>query len=144
MGLVTGQWTNAVLPPAEQFYLGGSRFTRGYYSGQVPGDKALAATVELQLNTGFNAPFLRDDGDVPTQLYVFYDWGETWQNQATDLAVRVASAGGGARVQLTSNLEMDVEGLARLNLYPTTAGRTSPTVSPLHDLGLYWRVLGHF
>ena len=53
MGLLTGQWSNNILPPAEQFYLGGARFTRGYYSGQVPGDKALAATVELQLNTGF-------------------------------------------------------------------------------------------
>jgi len=144
MALVAGQWSNDVLPPAEQFYLGGNRFTRGYYSGQVPGDKALAATVELQLNTGFSAPFLRDDGDVPMQLYAFYDWGETWQNQATDLAVRLASTGAGARVQLTSNVEIDVEGLARLNLYPTTAGRTNPSVSAIHDLALYWRVLGHF
>ena len=46
MGLLTGQWSDNILPPAEQFYLGGSRFTRGYYAGQVPGDKALAATVE--------------------------------------------------------------------------------------------------
>ena len=53
MGLLTGQWSPNILPPAEQFYLGGARFTRGYYAGQVPGDKALAATVELQLNTGF-------------------------------------------------------------------------------------------
>jgi hemolysin activation/secretion protein len=44
MGLLTGQWSNNILPPAEQFYLGGARFTRGYYSGQVAGDKALAAT----------------------------------------------------------------------------------------------------
>ena len=53
MGLFTGQWSGDILPPSEQFYLGGSQYTRGYYSGQVPGDKALAATVELQLNTGF-------------------------------------------------------------------------------------------
>jgi hemolysin activation/secretion protein len=75
MGLLTGQWSNDILPPAEQFYLGGNRFTRGYYSGQVPGDKALAATAELQLNTSFSAPFLRDDGNVPIQFYGFYDWG---------------------------------------------------------------------
>ena len=59
MGLVTGQWSDDILPPAEQFYLGGSQFTRGYYAGQVPGDKALAATVELQLNTGFETDAVR-------------------------------------------------------------------------------------
>ena len=52
MGLLAGQLSNDILPPAEQFYLGGTQFTRGYYSGQVAGDKALAATAELQLNTG--------------------------------------------------------------------------------------------
>ena len=41
MGLVTGQWTPDILPPAEQFYLGGSRFTRGYYSGQVSGRQSV-------------------------------------------------------------------------------------------------------
>ncbi|HEY6431759.1 MAG TPA: POTRA domain-containing protein, partial [Acetobacteraceae bacterium] len=43
MGLLTGQLSPDILPPVEQFYLGGSRFTRGYYSGQVTGDRALAA-----------------------------------------------------------------------------------------------------
>ena len=32
MDLLTGQWSDTVLPPAEQFYLGGARFTRGYTS----------------------------------------------------------------------------------------------------------------
>lgn len=143
LGLVAGQWSNDVLPPAEQFYLGGNRFTRGYYSGQVPGDKALAVTAELQLNTSFSAPFLRDDGDVPTQFYAFYDWGETWQNQAVDLAVRVASAGAGARVQVTRYAEVDIEALGRFNVYPT-GGQGNTGVSALNGLGLYWRVLGHF
>ena len=142
MGLLTGQWTNDLLPPAEQFYLGGSRFTRGYYSGQVPGDKALAATAELQLNTSFSLPAIRDDADVPTQFYIFYDWGETWQNQATDLATKVASAGGGARVQITRWAELDVEALGRFNLFP--AGGQGTGVSPINGIGLYWRVLGHF
>lgn len=38
MGLVTGQWSDDVLLPAEQSYLGGSRFTRGDYAGQIVGD----------------------------------------------------------------------------------------------------------
>lgn len=143
MGLVTGQWSNDVLPPAEQFYLGGNRFTRGYYSGQVPGDKALAVTAELQLNTSVNLPDVRADGPIPTQFYAFYDWGETWQNQASDYAAKIASAGGGARVQITNYAEVDVEALGRFNLYPT-GGQSSAGVSALHGLGLYWRILGHF
>ncbi len=143
MGLVTGQWSGDILPPAEQFYLGGNRFTRGYYSGQVPGDKALAATAELQLNTSFNIPAIRDDADVSTQFYVFYDWGETWQNLGPDLATKVASAGGGARLQITSYAELDLEALGRFNAYPT-GGQGNTGTSPLHGLGLYWRVLGHF
>jgi hemolysin activation/secretion protein len=82
MGLLAGQWSNAILPPAEQFYLGGARFTRGYYAGQVPGDKALAATAELQLNTGFETTLFGKSMDISTQFYAFYDWGETWQNRA--------------------------------------------------------------
>ena len=79
MELLTGQWSDNILPPAEQFYLGGSRFTRGYYAGQVPGDKALAATTELQLNTGFETTVFDKAFDISTQYYLFYDWGETWQ-----------------------------------------------------------------
>ena len=101
MGLFTGQWSGDILPPAEQFYLGGARFTRGYYSGQVPGDKALAATVELQLNTGFETTLFAKSFDIAQQFYLFYDWGETWQNLSTDHAAMINSAGGGVRTQLT-------------------------------------------
>ena len=146
MGLMTGQWSDNILPPAEQFYLGGSRFTRGYYTGQVPGDKAFAATAELQLNTSFNLPSIRDDADVPTQFYIFYDWGETWQNVSADQAAVITSAGGGARIQITSYAEFDVEALGRFNAYPTGGQGTHNFggVPPLHGLGLYWRLLGHF
>ena len=81
MGLFTGQWSGDILPPSEQFYLGGSQYTRGYYSGQVPGDKALAATVELQLNTGFETTLFSKSFSIAQQFYLFYDWGETWQNE---------------------------------------------------------------
>jgi hemolysin activation/secretion protein len=141
-GLVTGQWSDDILPPAEQFYLGGSRFTRGYYAGQVPGDKALAATAELQLNTSFNVPSVRDDADIATQFYVFYDWGETWQNVSADQKAVVTSAGGGARIQITSYAEIDVEALGRFNLYPT--GGQGTGVQAINGIGLYWRLLGRF
>ena len=118
MGWLAGQWSDQILPPAEQFYLGGSQFTRGYYSGQVPGDKALAATVELQLNTGTDLTVWGLSANVSTQFYLFYDWGETWQNQSTDFATKVTSAGGGVRAQVTRYTEVDLEALARFNRYP--------------------------
>ena len=93
MGLLTGQWSDNILPPAEQFYLGGARFTRGYYAGQVPGDKALAATVELQLNTGFETTVFERSFDISTQFYLFYDWGETWQNLSADRDAMINSVG---------------------------------------------------
>ncbi len=142
MGLITGQWTDDILPPAEQFYLGGLRFTRGYYSGQVPGDKALAATVELQLNTSFDLPLIRTDDAIATQFYIFYDWGETWQNQGSDSKTKVASAGGGTRLQITRHAELDLEALERFNRFPT--GGASTGVSGLKDVGLYWRLVGRF
>ncbi len=141
MGLLAGQWTNAILPPAEQFYLGGSQYTRGYYSGEIPGDKALVATAELQFNTGTNLTMWGLSADVASQFYLFYDWGETWQNQSTDFATMVNSAGGGVRLQVTRYTEVGFEALARFNRYPTGSGAN---ISALNGIGLYWNVLGHF
>ncbi len=141
MGLLTGQWSNDILPPAEQFYLGGARFTRGYYAGQIPGDKALATTVELQLNTGTDLSVFGFSADISTQFYLFYDWGQTWQNQASDAPMHVASAGGGVRLQVTRYTELDFEALGRFNKYP---GGSGPNISGLNGIGLYWRLLGRF
>jgi hemolysin activation/secretion protein len=141
MGLVTGQWSDSIVPPAEQFYLGGAQFTRGYYSGQVAGDKALASTVELQLNTPIDFSRLGLTADVSTQFYLFYDWGEVWQNQSGTLAPHIASTGGGVRIQATRFVEVDFEGLARLNRYPNGTG---PDISALYGGAFYWRVLVRF
>jgi len=141
MGLLAGQWSDNILPPAEQFYLGGSQYTRGYYSGQIPGDKALAATVELQFNTGTNLSMWGLSPEVSTQFYLFYDWGEVWQNLSTDLGHVVNSAGGGVRLQVTRYTEVDFEALDRFNLYPTGG---AGNVGALNGIGLYWHVLGHF
>jgi hemolysin activation/secretion protein len=136
MGLMTGQWTDNILPLSEEFYLGGLQFTRGYYSGQVTGDKALASTAELQLNTLIDLSPVRLQPDTSTQFYLFYDWGETWNNQSTDPGVHLSSAGGGMRMQVTSRVELDLEGLARFNTFPTGTG-----VSPLLVGAFYWRLL---
>jgi hemolysin activation/secretion protein len=144
MGLLTGQWSPNILPPAEQFYLGGARFTRGYYAGQVPGDKALAATVELQLNTGFETTIFQKSLDISTQYYLFYDWGETWQNLSTDHSAMINSIGGGVRAQVTRYVEVDFEGLARFNRFPNGGNIPGSGVSPLYGGAFYWRVLTRF
>jgi hemolysin activation/secretion protein len=144
MELLTGQWSDNILPPAEQFYLGGSRFTRGYYAGQVPGDKALAATTELQLNTGFETTVFDKAFDISTQYYLFYDWGETWQNLSTDHNAMINSAGGGVRAQVTRYVEVDFEGLARFNRFPNGGNVPGTGVSPLYGGAFYWRVLTRF
>ena len=138
-GLLVGQWSADILPPAEQSYLGGSQYTRGYYSGQVAGDKALAATVELQFNTATNLSRLKLSADASTQYYIFYDWGETWQNQSADFATVVNSAGGGVRLQATRYVEVDFEALGRFNRYPTGSGApgSGANVSALNGIGLY-------
>jgi hemolysin activation/secretion protein len=136
-----GQYANEVLPSEEEFYLGGSRFTRGYYSGQVSGDKALYATAELQLNTGYNFSALSQNIDLGVQYYGFYDYGETWSNLKTDLPHRIASAGGGVRIGLTRNLEVDGEAVERLvtQLVPANTG-----TAPLKETILYWGVTARY
>ena len=141
MELLAGQWSGDILPPAEQFYLGGSQYTRGYYSGQIPGDKGLAWTTELQFNTGTDLSMWGLSANVSTQFYLFYDWGEVWQNQPSDFATHVASAGGGVRMLVTQNYEVDFEALDRMNRYPTGSGTG---ISAENAIGLYWRVVAHF
>lgn len=138
---VSGQFSNNVLPPAEKFYLGGPQFNRGFYYGQVTGDNALSTVVELQLNTPIPAPaFLPQWAtDLSAQIYGFYDWGETWNNNQ-DPDQRLRSAGGGARLYLTQFTELDLEGVARLTRRPLGGS----TVSALPGSAFYWQVLARF
>jgi hemolysin activation/secretion protein len=145
LGLVTGQYSGDVLPPAEKFFLGGSRFTRGYYSGQVTGDSALAATAELQLNTPLPLPDFVPF-DLSAQFYLFYDWGEAWQNLHTDPNQVLRSAGGGGRFYLTQYTEFDLEGVKRFtpDLTLTDQGSGVETESRSGGGAVYWRVLTRF
>jgi hemolysin activation/secretion protein len=127
-----------VLPLSEEFYLGGMQYTRGYYSGQVTGDNSLVTTAELQLNTSLDFSAVHLPAEMATQFYLFYDWGQTWNNQSQDPDVHVSSAGGGMRMQVTSRAELDLEGLARFNRFPSGSGEG---VSPLYGGAFYWRVL---
>ncbi|HET9147297.1 MAG TPA: ShlB/FhaC/HecB family hemolysin secretion/activation protein [Acetobacteraceae bacterium] len=144
-GEAGGQFTTDILPPSEEFYLGGSRFTRGYYSGEVTGDRALYASAELQLDTDIAFGLLGRHFRLGTQFYGFYDWGETWQNRhiigERPNDHRLESAGGGIRIGLTRRLEFDVEALHRFatRLVPLGSG-----VAPLAGMAIYWGVLARY
>ena len=138
---IGGQYTTDILPSEEEFYLGGSSFTRGFYSGEVTGDNAAYATAELQLNTGYDFTLLNQNIDMGAQFYGFYDWGETWSNLPTDLNSRIESAGGGVRLGLTRYLETDGEVVERLTtqLEPASAG-----IAPLSQTVIYWGVTARY
>jgi hemolysin activation/secretion protein len=138
---VTGQGSASVVPPAEKFFLGGPEFDRGYYAGQVTGDSALAYTAELQLNTGISVNVFGQPIDVGTQFYVFYDYGEVWQNVKQEANPHISSEGIGTRVTITRYTEFDLEGDIRNTRLPIG---TAPNVKPLKADAVYWRVLTRF
>lgn len=140
LGAVAGQFTNNILPPEEKAYLGGPVFNRGFYYGEVTGDRALQAKIEPQFDTplpvsGFTAI------PVSAQFYGFYDWGEVWQEQTLDLGHTLRSIGGGVRTTIGRYVELDVEGVSRLTRTPD--GPT-PAVSRLKSSAFYWQVLLHY
>jgi hemolysin activation/secretion protein len=140
-GTLAWQATGNILPPVEKFYLGGPRFNRGYYYGQVSGDQALSAAAELQLNTPIPVP-LKVPITVQAQFYTFYNWGQAWQNDPqVEADVMLQSAGGGVRMFFNETTELDLEGVYRGNLYPNGRG---PGVSALRTAAFYWQVSFRF
>ncbi len=117
-GLATGQGSGSVIPPAEEFFLGGNRYTRGFYVGEVSGDSGLALTGELRLTTSTDMTAFGRQIDIGTRSYLFYDWGEVWQNQKTQPNNVLRSMGLGARISLTRYFELDVEGVRRFTTHP--------------------------
>ena len=138
---VLGQGSGDVLPPSEKFFLGGSEINRGFYSGEVTGDNALAWSFELQLNTGIDLTVFSYPVPITAQFYAFYDRGETWENQKIDPNTRLSSEGIGGRFNITRFTEFDVEGVIRNTRLPVG---TQGVVKPLKADALYWRALTRF
>lgn len=137
---VAWQYSADLLPPAEKFYLGGPRFNRGYYFGQVTGDSGVTASAELQ----WTVPVPLPQGfpyDPRAQLYSFWDWGKAYQNTPLEANVTLQSLGGGVRLFLTEWAEIDLEGVYRFNRYPNGQG---PNVAPLNTAAFYWQLLLRF
>ena len=138
---VAAQYSPDILPSAEKFYLGGARINRGYYAGEVTGDKAWATAVELQLNTSFAFDAFGYPLDVASTFYSFYDWGETVENQKTDPNRRLHSFGAGTRLRFTANVSVDMEWAHRMTRRPLGVQSGAPA---LRGDAFYWRLVTRF
>ncbi len=136
-GQAGAQWTDDILPPAEKFYLGGTRLGRGFYAGQVTGDRALAGSVELQAGRQFRLDLGTGETlGIGAQLYLFRDEGRSWDNGPGGIERAVASWGGGLRLQFEESVQLDLEAVRRLTRRPEGAG-----VTPLEENAIYARLL---
>jgi hemolysin activation/secretion protein len=136
-----GQYSSDILPSSEEFDLGGSRFTRGYYSGEVSGDKALYGTAELELNTGTDVNLFSLPIELGAQFYTFYDVGETFTNLQFESNHRLASFGAGVHLGVTRYVEVDGEIDRRL---VTRLNPQNTTALPVSDTVIYWGVTARY
>ncbi len=117
-----GQFSNDILPPSEEYLLGGTRFGRGFFAGQVAGDRAIGATIELQLNTGWaDASLLSPDQRLDVQFYGFFDYGRAYNLVPASSGRTIDSVGIGARSDLAPWLSVELEGLRRLTTHASGA-----------------------
>ena len=111
---VGGQYTADILPPSEKYFLGGTRYGRGFFSGEVTGDRAFGSTSELQINHRINWP-----APIGLQYYVFYDAGLAWNLAPGDIDQKLESAGAGVRAALTPQISVELEDTQRFTRHPT-------------------------
>jgi len=147
-GTLAGQWSNDVLPAAEKYFLGGARLGRGFYAGQVSGDRAVAMAVEAQLDVrlpNFTLELRHGESPVeirPTaQFYAFYDNGRTFENLRTDPDRRVESFGGGVRTAFNESFFLDAEVVHRITRQVDAGGAA---VRPLPATAGFVRAMFRF
>src|SRR5712691_4621317 len=116
---VGGQYSQNILPPSEKYFLGGTRFGRGFFNGEVTGDRAIGTTLELQANTIFTEiPLLNPAYSLPAQFYGFWDFGRGYNLAPADINHTIQSVGLGIRSDLTSWLFLETDGVHRLTTHP--------------------------
>lgn len=110
LGVVSGQYTWDILPNSEKYYLGGDRLGRGYYNGEVTGDRALITSIEAQFNFAMTNDLDQPESLIPIQLYMFCDLGWARNLSPNDIpSQRIASFGGGARIDFSRRVSGEVE-----------------------------------
>lgn len=137
-GTVAGQWTNDILPLSEKFYFGGNRLGRGFYAGEITGDRAVAVSAELQLTARHQFNVLDHPVQVTPTYYVFTDAGWTFENQVIDPDRRLHSFGVGVRMQLNDRFEVQLEADRRF------AHQSQTPSAKQSDDRFFWRILARF
>jgi hemolysin activation/secretion protein len=113
-----GQWTSDILPPAEKFFLGGNQYGRGFYSGEVTGDRTAAGTIELQFNDPVETDIFGEHFNLGFQYYTFFDIGQAWDLAPGDPSHHLESVGVGLRLAVTDNVSFELEGDQRFTRRP--------------------------
>ncbi len=88
------QFSNKSLSSYNKFFLGGSRFGRGYDPGIIEGDNGFAVSAEPRWTYALSEK-------TSLQLFGFVDWGTVWTNESvwgTPDQQSASSAGGGIRL----------------------------------------------
>ncbi len=140
-GSIGWQWTHDILPPSEKFFFGGQRYGRGFYNGEITGDSALAASVELQFTSLTHAALPDATRPIGYQFYAFFDIGQSFEQLDDDLNRRLSSFGGGVRVTLTDSVQFSLEAARRLTRDPQ---RTQDPQEELKRWAGYWGLILRF
>lgn len=113
---LAGQYGFTVLPPSQKAQLGGLEFGRGYYFGQLTGDRAVSGSVEFQARNALDS-WISGANAGP---YLFYDHGIVWNIATGDPGRRyLHSIGGGLRFDLGRWLSTELEYARRLTRNPS-------------------------
>jgi hemolysin activation/secretion protein len=117
-----GQWSHDILPPSEKLFLGGSSYGRGFFSGEITGDRAVIGTAELQVDSTWPSLVgwagLTSD-DQPVRYYGFFDAGTIWDREPESLHGEMKSVGLGVQATITPEVSTVLEGVNRFTLRPT-------------------------
>jgi hemolysin activation/secretion protein len=142
LGVLAGQYSNDLLPQQEKFFLGGDRLGRGFFAGEVTGDRAVIGSVELRASSVLRLTEAAADG-LPVQFYGFVDLGRAWDRPAPGLptppAIPMRSLGLGVRMDIRTWLTVELEGVRRL-----TREFAGANVQPLAMYAGFFRLTGRF
>ena len=99
-----GQTSPHTLPTSERVSFGGTRFGRGYRSGEAAGDQGLGASLEA------NRLFVRQAGKwlKTIEPYVLYEHAQTWFHQANWQGQKLQSTSLGLRLSDSKHYALDL------------------------------------
>jgi hemolysin activation/secretion protein len=127
-----GQYAFAPLIAGEQISFGGDGIGRGYDPSTLLGDHGIGGGLEFRYDHRFDHSWLKS-----VEPYGFFDAGWIWNRLGTTPGNdRLASAGGGVRVDLAHNVSAGIELAKIIRSVADYDGGLKPT-RVLFDLGIH-------